>query len=1028
MLNIMKQNKTIFTTLLMLLFGAVTMFGQVAISGTVTESATGEPVIGASVVEEGTSNGTITDFDGNFALTVADGAQVTVSYVGFKSQTLPAQAVMHVSLAEDSELLEEVIVTGYTTQRKADLSGAVSVMDMSKPQSEGSANMLSSMQGRLAGVQITTDAAPGGGNSSVRIRGISTVNGSDPLYVIDGIATNENLNSLNPGDIESIQVLKDASSASIYGSRAANGVIIITTKRGKKDRLSVNLGYSASLQTIATQHKMLNAEQWGNVYGQAALNSGLPLNHPFYTFAADGTATLKPYATDLATGDPTTLVPTDTDWQAAVYHPAWTHNLNASVASSGEKGNVYFSGNYMTQDGLVKETYYERLSARVNSDFNIGKWVKVGENLMVARWKNNGCDTQNDRGIPSLTLMQHPAMPVTDADGNYVSPLQVLNSDYANPAQQLYLGRDNNSVNWRIFGNAFIEVHPGIKELTLKSNIGIEHIQYLSNTYNRKAEPTAVNSMSRSYGQGDTWTWTNTIAYNNVWKDVHHFDALLGTEAIGYRSEDVGASRKGYAFENLNYMIINSGSDAQTNSGATAAWGLFSVFGKVDYNFADRYLISATVRRDATSRLYIKNNSGWFPSFSAAWRFTAESFFPDQKWMTDGKIRAGWGTNGNAAIANFYSAYSTYTYDIGNSSYDLNGTNTSTVTGIKVATTGNKDLKWETTMQTNVGLDMAFFNNALTTSLDWYLKDTKDMLTIPPVLSVAGENAAKYMNTGDMRNWGVEWQLDYRSKDYSGFSWAANFNLSYYKNTVVKLNDNVHQIGGDVRLIEGQPMGVYYGYVVDGIFQNKQQVADHAIQQGAAPGRLIYRDLNGDGKITDADQCIIGDPNPDLTLGLNFDFKYKGLTLSMFFNSELGFDIINHNKNLTDFAWNGKNDANNRGVAILNAWTESNPTATIPAVALTDVNNESRMSTYFVEDGSYLKMKYIKLSYDLPKKVLTPWHCEGINFFAQLENVFTITRYTGLDPELPLSTYGSRIDSGAYPRARTFSLGVNMAF
>ncbi|MBR3648152.1 MAG: TonB-dependent receptor [Paludibacteraceae bacterium] len=926
-------------------------------------------------------------------------------------------------------MLEEVVVTGYTTQRKADLTGSVAVMDMSKPQSEASANMLSSMQGRLAGVQITTDAAPGGGNSTIRIRGISTVNGSDPLYVIDGIATNENLNSLNPGDIESIQVLKDASSASIYGSRAANGVIIITTKRGKKDRLSVNLGYSASLQTVARTHKMLNAEQWGTVYGQAALNAGIAPTHPFYTFAADGTATLNPSITYTNTnGEAVTLVPTNTVWQNAVYSPAWTHNVNASVAASTEKGNVYFSGNYMKQDGLVNETYYERLSARVNSDFNIGKWVKVGENLMVARWKDNGCGTQDDRGIPSLTLMQHPALPYKDANGNFVSPLQVLKSDYANPVQQLYLGRDNNTVSWRIFGNAFVEVHPGIKELTLKSNIGIEHVQYLSNTYTRKAEPTAVNSFSRGYGQGDTWTWTNTAAYANVWNEVHHFDALFGTEAIGYKFQDVGGTRKGYAFEDVNYMVLNSGSESQTNYGGTSAWGLFSIFAKADYNYADRYLISATVRRDATSRLYIKNNSGWFPSFSAAWRFTAESFFPEQSYFTDGKIRVGWGTNGNAAISNFYSAYSTYTYDIGNSSYDLNGSNSATVTGIKVASTGNKDLKWETTMQTNVGLDLAFFNNSLTTSLDWYLKDTKDMLTVPPVLSVAGENATKFMNTGDMRNWGVEWMVDYRSKNYNGFSWGANFNLSHYKNTVVKLNDYVHSIGGDIRLIEGQAMGVYYGYVNDGIFQNQQQVAEHAIQQGAAPGRLIYRDLNGDGTITDADQCIIGDPNPDLSMGLNLDFKYKGLTVSFFFNSDLGFDIINSTKNLTDFAWNGLATANNRGIRILDAWTPENPNATIPAVSLSNNNNENRMSTYFVEDGSYVKMKYIKVGYDLPNKVLTPWHCQGLNIFAQLENVFTITKYSGLDPELPLGTYGARVDNGSYPRARTFSLGINLAF
>lgn len=1021
-----KTTKYCLTWLLMLL--SAPLFAYQA-TGVVVEKATNEPVIGASVVEQGTSNGTITDFDGMFVLEVADGAMLEISYVGYATQTITAGTDLKIMLEEDTELLDEVIVTGYTTQRKADLTGAVSVMDMSKPQSEGSASMLSSMQGRLAGVQITTDAAPGGGNSSIRIRGISTVNGSDPLYVIDGIATTENLNSLNPGDIESIQVLKDASSASIYGSRAANGVIIITTKSGKKDRLSVNLGYSASLQTIAKQHKMLNAEQWGTVYGRAALNAGITPSHPFYTFDADGNATMLSSIRYVnANGDSASLSPSNTDWQDAVYSPAWTHNVNASVASSSEKGNVYFSGNYMNQDGLVDETYYERLSARVNSDFNIGKWVKVGENLMVARWKNNGCGEQNDRGIPSLTLMQHPALPTGNATDGFVSPQQVLNSDYANPVQQLYLQRDNNTVSWRVFGNAFIEVHPGLKELTLKSNIGIEHIQYLNNTYNRKAEPTSGNSFSRSYGQGDTWTWTNTVSYANVWNKVHHFDALAGVEAIGYKSEDLSASRKDYAFEDVNYMVLNSGSNAQTNSGGTSAWGLFSFFAKADYNYADRYLFSVTVRRDATSRLYIENNSGWFPSFSAAWRFTAEKFFPDQKWMTDGKLRVGWGTNGNAAISNLYSAYTTYTYDIGNSSYDLNGTNTATVTGIKVSSTGNKALKWETTMQTNVGLDLGFFNNSLITSLDWYLKDTKDMLTVPPVLSVAGENAEKYMNTGDMRNWGIEWQLDYHSPSYNGFSWAANFNLTHYKNTVVKLNDNQSQIGGRTRLIEGQAMGVYYGYVADGIFQNAQEVADHAVQQGAAPGRLRYRDLNGDGRITDDDQCIIGDPNPNIMLGLNLDFKYKGLTLSMFFNSELGFNIINDTKNLTDFAWNGLASANNRGVAILDAWTPENPDATIPAVSLSNNNNENRMSTYFVEDGSYFKMKYLKIGYDLPEKCLKPWHCQGLNIFAQVENVFTITKYSGLDPELPLSTYGSRCDNGSYPRARTFTLGINLAF
>ena len=1005
----------------MLLMASVALAQTVTIHGVVTDAGNGDAVIGATVLEIGTQNGTVTDFDGQFTLTVNKGATLQFSYVGYKSQELVATAVMSVRLQEDTEVLEELVVTGYTTQRKADLTGAVSVMDMSKPTSEANANMLSSMQGRLAGVQITTDAAPGSGGNSIRVRGMSTVNGNDPLYIVDGVATTENLNSINPADIESIQVLKDASSASIYGSRAANGVIVITTKHAKEDRLSVNIGYSASLQTIAKRRQMLNAEQWGNAFGQASLNANMTPSHMFYTFDANGAATLNEYL-DAAQ----TVRSTDTDWQDAIYRNAWTHNVNANVSNATEKGSVYFSGNYMSQDGLVNETYFERFSARVNSDFKIGKWVKVGENLMVARWKDNGCSVQNDRGIPSLALWQHPAMPVKTEDGNWALPIKLANSDYANPAQQLYLGRDNNNVSWRIFGNAYIEINPWVKGLTLKSNIGIEHVQFLSNSYGRKTQETDVNSMTRSYGQGDTWTWTNTLAYNNTFGD-HHVSALIGTEAIGYKYQGLSAMRKDYAYEDLNYMVIDAGSGTQTNGGGNSAWGLFSFFGKADYNYADRYLVSFTIRRDATSRLWYKNNSGWFPAVSGAWRFTAEKWFPENQWFTDGKIRAGWGQNGNAAISNLYSAYTTYMYDVGNSAYDLDGSNNSTIAGIKVAASGNTNLKWETTTQTNIGLDMGLFNNALTLNLDWYLKTTKDMLTVPPVLSVAGENAAKFMNTGDMKNWGIEMQLDYHSKDYNGFTWGAAFNLSHYKNEVVKLNDFVKSIGGDIRLIEGEAMGVYYGYVVDGIFQNEEEVYNHASQQGKGVGRFRYRDLNGDGQISEADQCIIGDPNPDLSLGLNLDFAYKGLSLSMFFTSDLGFDIYNTTKRQLNFMSYG-NTSCNRGISILDAWTPENTDTDIPAVSLVDNNNETRMSTYFVEDGSYLKLKYIKLGYDLPKKALTPWHCAGLNIYAQLENVFTATKYTGIDPELPLGAYGARVDNAAYPRARTFTLGLSLAF
>lgn len=1014
----MKQKLLLFLAVIGLII-PTTFAQKLQVSGIVLDAATEEPIIGATILVEGTQEGTISDFDGKFVISAAEGTPLHFSYIGYKEVVMPAKAVMSILMSEDNEMLEEVVVTGYTTQRKADLTGAVAVMDMNQPSSEASASALTSMQGRLPGVQITTDPAPGAGGSTIRVRGMSTINGNDPLYVIDGIPTTENLNSLNPADIASIQVLKDASSASIYGSRAANGVIIITTKQAKKDRLSVNVGYSATAQTVAKLHNMLNAEQWGQVYWDAMNNANMTPWHKFYGFGEE------PKLVEYLDSDKT-LKAGDTDWQRAVYHTAWTHNTNASVSYSSEKAKVYFSGNYIDQEGLMDYTFYKRFSTRLNSEYNIGKYVKVGENLMIARWDDNGFSTQNDRGIPYTAMRQHPAIPVTDAEGNYTSPLQLANSDIANPVHQLYNGRDNNTQSWRIFGNAYLEVNPWLKGLYLKTNIGIEHVQFNGTSYGRKIEETDVNSMSRNFGQGDTWTWTNTIRYENVF-GKHHVNALFGTEAIGYKYDGFDASKRQYAFEDKHYMVLGTGEDDPACGGGINEWALFSIFAKADYNYADRYLFSATIRRDATSRLYVGNNSGIFPAFSAAWRFTEESFYPENKWFTNGKLRLGWGQNGNAAIGDLYSAYSTYAYTTGNAAYDLYATNQETVAGIIVAKTGTKDLKWETTTQLNVGLDLGFFQNDLNVNIDWYLKQTKDMLTVPPVLSVAGENAAVWQNTGNMDNMGIEVSLDYHSPDYNGFSWAANFNVAHYRNKVTKLNNFVKTIGGDIRLIEGEAMGVYYGYVVDGIFQTQEEVDNAAEQQGKAIGRFRYQDLDDNGIINEKDQMIIGNPNPDVTMGLNLDLKYKGITLSMFFNSEVGFDIYNTTRRQLDFMSYGISSSN-RGVGILDAWTPENTDATIPMVSLADNNNEMRMSTYFVEDGSYCKLKYIKLGYDFPKVVTNAIHAQNLNIFFQVENVFTLTKYTGLDPELPLGAYGARVDNGPYPRSRNFSMGLNLAF
>lgn len=1012
------MKKTLLSAILMFIMALAAHAQNITVHGTVISRSDDEPLIGASVLCEATKAGVSTDIDGRFELSVPAGSTLKVSYVGYVTAEAKAEPEMTVYLDENSAMLNEVVVIGYQTVRKADLTGAVSVMNMKEPLSENSGNIMNSMAGKLPGVNVVPDAAPGG-TGSIRVRGMSTANSSnDPLYIIDGVPT-DNINFINPADIESMQVLKDAASASIYGSRAANGVVVITTKQGKGDRMTININYAASAQTVAKRYDMLSADEWGQAYWAASKNSNITPSHVLYGNGPE--PVLQPYV-----GGDTNFPTANTDWQDQVYQTAWTNNLTASVANNTEKGSVMFSLNYINQNGNIKETFYERYGARINSRYDFNKYITIGENLALARWTNRGADVAGDRGIPFTAMSQHPALPVRGLNGEWARPIALIASDLANPVQLISNTKDNNLASWRILGNAYLEVKP-IDGLAIKTNIGIEHSQYFNNTLGRATNPGDVNSVSSVYGQGDTWTWTNTANYNKTFAEKHHLTVLLGTEAIGYTFRDLSASREGYEFEDSDFMQIGSGTGTRNNGGGKTQWSVFSLFGKIDYNYADRYLASFTIRRDENSRFAKGNRAGVFPAFSLAWRPTQEAFFPENDVLSDMKIRYSWGQNGNANIPALYPAYSTYIFNTGNGAYDINGTNSSTVSGITLASTGNPDLKWETTYQHNIGVDFLFFNGALNLSADWFIKKTKDMLTIPPALDVAGENAAMWLNTGDMKNTGWEITLGYNSPQYGDFSWSGSLNLSQYKNELVTLNSRQKFIGGDSRLIPGQPMGVYYGYVCDGIFQNAAEVANHATQTGAAPGRLIFRDLNGDGVINDDDRCIIGDPNPDLSLGLNLKFNYRAFALDMFFAGDFGQDIQNHMKRQL-YSMNYGNLATNRGKDILNAWRPDNTGSDIPALSLTDDNNESRFSTYYIENGSYMKMKYLKLSYKLPSKIIRKIGASNLDVYGQVENVFTITKYTGLDPEILPGGYGSLVDNGAYPRPRTFTVGLNLQF
>ena len=998
---------------------------DITVQGTVVSRADDEPLIGATVLCDATHNGTATDLDGNFTLTVPQGSNLTVSYVGYTTRTLPAEPKMMIYLDEDSELLDEVVVIGYQTIRKADLTGAVSVMDMKEPLSQNTGNILNSMAGKLPGVTIVPDAAPGGG-ASIRVRGMSTANSSnEPLYIVDGVATTEGLNGINPSDIETLQVLKDAASASIYGSRAANGVVIITTKHGKGDRLNVTLNYSVSAQTIAKRYNMLNTEQWGQAWWIAKQNAGATPPGNDYLAGIYGTG-LNPVVQQYIGGD-TNYPVANTDWQDLIYRTAWTNNLTATVTNNTEKGSVLFSMNYINQDGNIIDTFYRRYSARVNSRFDINKYVTVGENLLVAYWKNRGTDVAGDRGVPVLALEMLPAIPARGVDGSWANPMSLVGIDYQNPLWQLYNNRDDNSTSWRIMGNAFVEVKP-VEGLVLKSNLGIEHVQYFNRDLTRRMDANDQTYAAGAYGQGDTWTWTNTANYNLTFKDYNHLNILFGTEAIQYTNKTLDASRQGFISEDEQFMQVGSGTTVWGAGGGKSAWSVFSLFGKVDYNFDDRYLVSFTIRHDENSRFAKGHRGGTFPAFSLAWRPSAEPWFPKNEVLADFKIRYSWGQNGNAFIPDIYPAYTTYNYGVANGSYDMEGTGNGSTSGITKAYTGNPDLTWETTTQNNIGVDLSFLGGSINLSGDFFIKKTKNMLTVPPVLNVAGENASMWMNTGSMRNIGWEVTFGYTSPYYGDFSWTGNINISQYKNKLLYLNSSDSYLGGNTRLIPGQPMGVYWGYVCDGIFQNEEQVANHATQTGAAPGRLMYRDLDGNGVINDDDRCIIGNPNPDLSLGLNLAFKYKGFTLDMFFAGDFGQDIYNDMKRILYFMSTNTGLSNRASDILEKAWSPTNTGASVPALTTEDNNNETRFSSYYIENGSYMKMKYLKLSYSLPSKCLEKW-ASNLDVFFQVENVFTMTKYKGLDPEILPSDYGVCLfDNGAYPRPRSFSFGVNVTF
>lgn len=1036
----MEKMKTLLMSICLLLVSAVSFAQVEEASGNVTDNS-GEPVIGATVtVVGGQGNaGTVTDIDGNFKVQVQSGSKLSISFMGYKTQVVKAAKGLRIVLEEDAKLLNEVVVTGYTTQRKADLTGAISVVSVDEIAKQNENNPIKALQGRVPGMNITADGSPSG-TATVRIRGIGTLNNNDPLYIVDGVPTKAGMHELNGNDIESIQVLKDAASASIYGSRAANGVIIITTKKGKEGKVKVDFDGSISVSSYVNRMKVLNAKEFGQVMWRAYMNDGMDPNtnglgyNYDWSYNEQGNPVLNGISMKKYLDDASTTPAADTDWFDEVTRKGVVQQYNVSVSKGSDKGSSFFSLGYYKNLGIIKESDFERFSARMNTEYKLLKnnSLTVGEHFTV----NRTSEVAAPGGFLQNVLQFNPSLPIYTEDGNYAGPVGGYPDRY-NPVAVLERNKDNRYTYWRMFGDAYINLNP-FKGFNIRTTFGLDYSQKQQRFFTYPVtEGNVANNKNAVEAKQEHWTkWMwNAIATYNKEIGQHRFDLMAGMELN--RQDDIYFSgyKEGFAVLKPDYMWPDAGTTGAQAYGGGSGYSLVSFFGKANYNYADKYMASFTIRRDGSSRFGKNNRYATFPSVSAGWRINQENFLKRASWIDDLKIRASWGQTGNQEIDNL-ARYTIFVsnYGVGENggqsygtSYDIAGTNGGSTlpSGFKRNQIGNDDIKWETTTQTDLGLDFAFLGNTLYGNFDWYFKKTKDILVYMPGIAVMGEGSSQWINAGEMENRGFEFNIGYRNKTNFGLKYDITANISSYRNKITALPTTVAAngtFGGNgVKSVIGHPMGAQVGYVCDGIFKSQEEIDNHATQEGAGLGRMRWKDLDHDGKITELDQTWIYDPVPDFTYGFNIYLEYKNFDFTAFFQGVQGVDIISDLKKETDI-WAGLNIGNlNKGRRLLSAWSVDNPTSDIPALTLSDNNNEKRVSSYWVENGSYLKLRTIQLGYNFPQSIASKLSMQRLRMYVSAQNLFTIksSSFTGLDPENP--NYG-------YPIPLNLTFGLNVTF
>ncbi|HMH33977.1 MAG TPA: SusC/RagA family TonB-linked outer membrane protein [Puia sp.] len=1042
----------------------------------VVDGSDGLRLAGVSVSVKGSSSGTQSDSTGHFSILAKKGDLLVFSFIGYETQSIRIEddMVLHVLLTALVNNLNEVVVTGYVSEIAKNISGSVAIVKPRDLVAVPAGQVEQMLQGRVAGLTVITSGEPGS-ESNIRLHGIGNFGDVTPLYIIDGVQGD--INSLNPYDIESLQVLKDAGAYSIYGVRGANGVIVITTKKGKTGKPAI--AYDAYVgETFPTQGlHFLNPQQNADILWTALKNSNQvdSLGYPSDPWYGYGPKPLLPdYLVNLNYGYPANAAEADpslyninpgapiyqimkfskggTDWYHEVFKPAFSQSHTVAVSGGMDKSHYLFSFGYLDQEGTMLNTYLKRYTARINTEFAVDNFLRMGENLQLV-YRDN---PKFEKNLPDYTneisrvLRVNPGIPVYDINGAFVAVDDPNFGPQSNPVGARVLAKNDIGNNWQVFGNAFAELDL-LKYVTLRSSFGGTLTNYNSTLFHYGSYAGSSNSLAETSGYSRSWTWTNTLNFSRTFSHGHHLEALLGLEEISNYNRELGGSRQDFITDNPNYRFLSNGSPTLgiTNYSFASSSYLSSFISRLNYIYKDRYILSATLRSDGSSIFGPENRYGWFPAVSIAWRMTEENFMWASTWLTDLKLRASWGSTGFYGNTDPFNQYTLYNGNALNAFYDIAGISSGAIQqGFSIVRIGNPKTGWQKDVVSNIGLDAILWNGKLSVTADWYNKTSTGLLMpIPLPDYIQGDATPPNVNIGNIRNSGIDLMLGSKGKISRNWRWELLVTFSHYDNKIIKLNNlpYIDANGGQtadngflVRNEVGYPIGSFFGYKVIGLFKDNEDVAKSPTEKDAAPGRFKYLDANKDGVINDLDRVHFGNPNPQFSIGINIGINYKNVDFSTFFYGSFGNDIYNGPGAASDIA----TSAVHRQRILNDSWTPQNKNGNVPRLeAFSYFSTFDAVNSYPLEKGSYLRNKSMMMGYTFPLSSLSKIHIKRLRIYVQAVNLFTLTKYSGLDPELygyvsqvPLgnaqdskSSFG--IDKGNYPNNQIQLLaGLNLGF